>query len=258
MPGKDLKMGKYEPLKRYLQDIQPNINEKSLSFSEVERILRFKLPNSAYEHRAWWGNPTSPSDHPHAQSWLQAGWNVDSVDQLDKRVHFRRMRFNATGKNNLIMANMSPTLSLPKNNFTEKIDNLHANENLQFLFDLGFENIGEWLLENGSLQYKLTKYGYERNILYAFLVQGEVKYIGKSVQTLSGRMKGYKNPGPTQSTNIDKNARIKDLLSKGIKVEILVLVQKEEGLYREMPINLAAGLEDNMLSRIKPAWNKRK
>jgi hypothetical protein len=87
-------MGKYEPLKIYLQEIQQNINVKSLNFSELERILGFQLPNSAYEHRAWWSNPTSPSDHPYAQSWLQAGWKVDSVDQLDKRVHFRRVRSN--------------------------------------------------------------------------------------------------------------------------------------------------------------------
>jgi hypothetical protein len=84
-------MSKYEPLKQYLEDISSTIGEKSLSFDEIERILRFKLPKSAYEYRPWWENPSSTTYHPYAQSWLGAGWKVDSVDQLDKRVHFRRI-----------------------------------------------------------------------------------------------------------------------------------------------------------------------
>ena len=65
------------------------------------------------------------------------------------------------------------------------------------------------VFNSGSLQFRLTQYINERNILYAFVAQGEVKYIGKSTQTLSGRMNGYKHPGPTQSTNINNNVRLK-------------------------------------------------
>lgn len=83
-------MSKYDPLYRFLQDIQVNVGEKTATFSEMERILGFKLPQSAYAYRQWWANSTSPQQHPHAQSWLAAGWLVDTVNQQDKWVRFRR------------------------------------------------------------------------------------------------------------------------------------------------------------------------
>jgi hypothetical protein len=56
----------------------------------MEKILGFKLPRSAYTYRQWWANSTSPQQHPHAQSWLVAGWTVDVVNQQNKWVCFRR------------------------------------------------------------------------------------------------------------------------------------------------------------------------
>jgi len=89
--GEDTIMSKYEPLRLYLENIESTINEKTISFQEIERVLGFKLPKSAHEHRAWWSNPSSKADHPHAQSWLMAGWIVDTVNQKDKWVRFRRI-----------------------------------------------------------------------------------------------------------------------------------------------------------------------
>jgi len=83
-------MGKYDALYHFLEGIQPDVRERTLTFDEVERILGFKLPRSAYVYRQWWANPTSPQQHPHAQSWLAAGWMVDTLDQQDKWVRFRR------------------------------------------------------------------------------------------------------------------------------------------------------------------------
>ncbi len=48
------------------------------------------MPNSAYDHRAWWDNPSSPKQHTYAQSWLKVGWLVDYVGQKSKWVRFRR------------------------------------------------------------------------------------------------------------------------------------------------------------------------
>lgn len=63
---------------------------KSLAFTEIEKIIGFQLPKSAYTHRAWWANPSSPKDHPHAQAWITSGWFVDVVDKKNKIVHFKR------------------------------------------------------------------------------------------------------------------------------------------------------------------------
>ncbi len=84
-------MSKYGPLRMFLESTPPAVSEMTLSFQQVESILGFALPPSAYRHRAWWGNPSSPRDHPYAQEWLAAGWKVDTVDQQAEWVRFRRM-----------------------------------------------------------------------------------------------------------------------------------------------------------------------
>ena len=71
-------MSKYDPLRDVLIKIPPTITEKMLTFREIESILGFRLPGSAYNHRPWWANPSSASDHPYAQAWLAAGWKVES------------------------------------------------------------------------------------------------------------------------------------------------------------------------------------
>lgn len=80
-------------------------------------------------------------------------------------------------------------------------------------------------------------------------------YIGKSTQTLYKRMMGYKNPGPTQSTIINNNARIKKTLSENHSVEIYVFVQPEDYLYRGVKVSLAAGMEDNLINYLNSPWN---
>lgn len=250
-------MGKYEPLRRFLQGIPPTTNIQSLTFWEMERILGFKLPSSAYEHRAWWSNPTSPVDHPYAQSWLEAGWIVDSVDQLDKRVHFRRSTSNNTKNIGLPAGSTKPGHNPPKAILEPVVDTSQPTDHLQFLLTLGFEEVGAWFLERNTLQFRLAKNENEQNILYAFVVQGIVKYIGKSTMTLRARMNGYRNPGPTQTTNLNNNARIRELLQKGTPVRIFALVAKEEIRYKGFRMNNAAGLEDNLLAQIRPPWNTR-
>lgn len=68
------KTGKYEPLFHFLC----NCKDQQVSFTigELETLLGFTLPSSAYNHRAWWSNTLS---HSHAYAWLQAGWKVQHV-----------------------------------------------------------------------------------------------------------------------------------------------------------------------------------
>ena len=77
-------------------------------------------------------------------------------------------------------------------------------------------------------------------------------YVGKSVQTLSTRMYGYKTPGKTQTTNINNNRRILDLLSKGAAIEILALPDNGLLHYGKFHLNLAAALEDDIIRTIDP------
>lgn len=122
------------------------------------------------------------------------------------------------------------------------------------LLEIGFQSVGKWLLTDDKLTFELDRHASERNILYAFVIDGEVKYVGKTVQTLRARMHGYKNPEASQTTNVRNNARIKAQLQTGAAVVILALPDSllHFGTFH---INLAAGLEDDIILKLKPEWN---
>jgi len=123
------------------------------------------------------------------------------------------------------------------------------------LLDIGFVPAGHWLVESEKLKFVLTRHSTQRNILYAFVCDGEVKYVGKTVRSLSQRMAGYKTPGPTQTTNIGNHGRIREQLSKDIFVEIYALPDNGLLHYGQFHLNLAAALEDSIIRVMDPPWN---
>lgn len=123
------------------------------------------------------------------------------------------------------------------------------------LIEIGFQCVGHWKLDGDRPVCELTSQMKTPNVLYAFVSNGEIKYVGKTSQPLKGRMAGYQNPGPTQSTNIKNNENIKKLLDAGEAVDIFVLPDNGLLHYGGFHINLAAGLEDSLISDISPPWN---
>ena len=82
--------GKYEPLEKYLRDLPKSQREVALSFEQIEKILKVKLPSSAYEDRRWWLKETE-ANHVSPRSWTKAGWQIESVDVTKKRVKLIRL-----------------------------------------------------------------------------------------------------------------------------------------------------------------------
>jgi hypothetical protein len=123
------------------------------------------------------------------------------------------------------------------------------------LLRIGFEPAGHWVLEGDRLRFELNRDATENNILYAFVCDGEVKYVGKTVQVLSARMMGYKNPAPTQTTNVRNHALIREQLQAGVAVEIYALPDSGLHHYGAFHLNLAAGLEDSIIQVLQPPWN---
>ena len=125
------------------------------------------------------------------------------------------------------------------------------------LMNIGFRVVGRWLLEEKGtkLSYILDSESNSRNILYAFISGTEILYIGKTTQPLRKRMYGYQNPGATQNTNIKGNKFISDLLHTGSTVEIYVLPDNGLLHFGNFHINLAAGLEDSLITKLQPKWN---
>jgi hypothetical protein len=124
------------------------------------------------------------------------------------------------------------------------------------LIDIGFRPVGPWTAENGGIRPALTDLSDAENVLYAFVSNGEVLYVGKTTQTLKARMYGYQNPGPTQSTKINGNRLIAEMLKSGNPVQILVLPDNGLLHFGIFHLNLAAGLEDSIVATVKPKWNQ--
>jgi hypothetical protein len=79
-------LSKYEPLPQFLSSKAGSLHR--MSFEQIERVLGFKLPKSAYEHEAWWSN--NDTGHSHARAWLSAGWRTQDVDLAARMVTFQR------------------------------------------------------------------------------------------------------------------------------------------------------------------------
>ncbi|HUQ36582.1 MAG TPA: hypothetical protein VM144_09415 [Aestuariivirga sp.] len=86
-------MGKYEPLGEFLRS--QRLERISMTFSEIERILKAKLPDSK-KHRAWWSN--NPNNNVMTREWLDAGYETESVDIASGKLVFRRNKKQNAGK----------------------------------------------------------------------------------------------------------------------------------------------------------------
>jgi hypothetical protein len=94
-------VSKYEALPQFLA--QTHGAARRMSFREIENVLGFKLPKSAYEHEAWWSN--NATGHSHARAWLKFGWRTEAVDLTGRKVTFRR-----------------PVQSMPSTSSSQKLD----------------------------------------------------------------------------------------------------------------------------------------
>jgi hypothetical protein len=78
-------MGKYEALRHELAGRGTVVD---MSFTEVADLVG-GLPSSAYKYPAWWSNEVGGS-HVQAHAWMGAGFRVDHLDLLGRRVRFTR------------------------------------------------------------------------------------------------------------------------------------------------------------------------
>lgn len=132
---------------------------------------------------------------------------------------------------------------------------LYKDDHLASLLNIGFQKVGSWSLVDGLPRCTITALHKRINVLYAFISDGEVLYLGKSSRTLEKRLKNYHSPGPTQRTNVRNHRLIRELLEEGAEVDILAWADEGKLSYGPFRINLAAGLEDSIISVLNPKWN---
>lgn len=236
-------MSRYDALTAKLRSFaEPQV---VLTFDELDHIVG-GLPISAKKYAAWWANKSS--SQAHARAWLDAGRHA--------RPDFHARLAVFTTASAAVEANTEPPAQesrSPDGRVPSASDEVSAK--LDRLKRIGFTAVGWWELTESGISFELTEFATARNILYAFVIDGDLNYIGKTTQSLRARMAGYKTPGPTQSTNIRNHARIRELLTAGAHVEIFALPDSGLLYYGEFHVNLAAGLEDSLVRDLSPPWN---
>jgi hypothetical protein len=235
-------MSRYDALTTKLRSLSEP--EVVLTFDELDDIVG-SLPTSAKKYGAWWANRTS--SQAHARAWLEAG-RYAKPDFRARHAVFTTTSLAVEASSDVSVQNSPSGDGNPR--APQEVSN-----NLNHLDRIGFTAVGWWELTETGISFELNEVATARNILYAFVIDGHVSYIGKTTQSLRARMAGYKTPGPTQSTNIRNHARIRQLLIAGALVEIFALPDSGLLYYGGFHVNLAAGLEDSLVRDLRPPWN---
>lgn len=75
---------KYELLMKYFKKLDSN--KVLLTYDDIEKIIGFKLPKSAYQYNAYWG---ASKTHTITRSWIENGWKVTEL-KVGKFVEFTK------------------------------------------------------------------------------------------------------------------------------------------------------------------------
>jgi len=143
-----------------------------------------------------------------------------------------------------------------KEKFVSKV--INPKLGIKSLTEIGFQKVGLWTLNGEDLQLQLINASKLRPALYAFVSNKEILYVGKTSQQLNKRLSHYSRPGPTQSTNIRLNVLLKAALTQRHVIEIYAFGDQEKQKVGSFLLDIPAGLEDDIIRNVKPAWNSRK
>jgi hypothetical protein len=137
--------------------------------------------------------------------------------------------------------------------------------NAEILLQIGFVDVASWRrgAEAPRLEYHFHEHNADigeacfraSNVLYAFVANEDVKYIGKTTKSARTRFIGYRTPSERQITNWKCNRAINEILAQNGEVRIYIFAPDSQLRYGEFSINLAAGLEDALVARFSPLWN---
>jgi hypothetical protein len=74
------------------------------------------------------------------------------------------------------------------------------------LLRIGFQSVGYWELDArkaDAIKFVLRSAAPHDHTLYAFVLDGDVKYVGKTTRTLAGRMNNYmRGPGKSEPATV--------------------------------------------------------
>ena len=228
---------KYAPLQAYLKELPASKKSVTLRFQEIEKIIKAKLPKSAFEYEEWWANQSYGSQAP---SWFGAGFVRDSVDLDRTLVRFRRNGAAPKEKN--------PA----RKTRAERMNREAVHHGV--LLKAGFKKFGYWELENKRI-HLVGDIPTEAGV-YAHVVNGKIYYVGVATMGLKKRLYFYGKPGSTQRTSIRVNGLIKEELKAGRTVGLIAAFPGPTS-WSGLPVDTVTGLESGLVKKFSPPWNKR-
>lgn len=121
------------------------------------------------------------------------------------------------------------------------------------LLDAGFIRIGEWTSVSAEV-FALDTAAPREPGVYAFVVDGVIRYIGLTQRGLRGRMAHYVRGHSRQRTSARIKGRILAALAAGSRIEVLVATP-EPTAWNGLPVLTAPGLEAGLIRLVQPEWN---
>ena len=236
-------MAKYDRLKEFL--INSDEDTIDISFDEIENILLFPLPSSAYMHNAWWSN----NGHSHARSWTDAGYIVASVRLKDKTLKFTKNSETAKIEERRVIENIYSQKqyehTIVKGEKESEINLLgHKFEFVQKLVPycneqgaIKFHPQDDYENKNTLPLLKNGKGAFCRFVIdaedvpgvYLWLVDDEIIYIGETKNLRKRFNTGYGNISPRncylggQSTNCKMNKVVLEYFEAGKQIKLYFL-----------------------------------
>lgn len=81
----------YYPISRHLNKLaEKGITQTTLTFSEIEDVLKRDLPPTARKNPTWWSNSRTEK-YRQCASWLDYGWEKKKVDLKGEKIEFQYM-----------------------------------------------------------------------------------------------------------------------------------------------------------------------
>lgn len=123
----------------------------------------------------------------------------------------------------------------------------------ELLLQSGFSLLGEWLpLTDG--EFELSARAPADAGVYAFVVEGRIRYVGLTQTGLRTRMSHYRRGHVRQPTSARVKGLIVKALAEGKAVTVMIAIP-EPTEWNGLPVNTAAGLEAGLIRMIRPEWN---
>lgn len=235
-------MSKYNPLEQVL--LSTGQDHISMTFPELEQILGFALPKSAYTYYQWWENGT----HSQSKAWLDAGYKVEWINLKEQIVSF--FKGGSISKHQ-----PKPRIKLPRSSpdvYTKPV-HINSNEKTLMVCDYKFECLQQLAPEcdaHGCIikYYPQKDYINKKNLplsihgggafcrfsinagdwpgVYLWVVDKKIIYIGETEDLKRRFNMGYGQIAPRncyiggQSTNCKMNKVLMSLYEQGKMVNL--------------------------------------